>query len=74
MFTLHHKIHVFIKEGQAFGKTLHFLMRFIRDKMFDSLISLERGQISSKVSILHKHHDTAILATKSITTNNDVWL
>lgn len=63
-----------LKKVKRLDKTLHFLMKFIQDKMFDSLISLERGQISSKVSILHKHHDTAILATKSITTNNDVWL
>jgi hypothetical protein len=35
-------------------------MRFVKDKLFDRIISLNKGKISSKIRDLRKRHQTSV--------------
>lgn len=40
-------------------KSIHAIMRFVRDKLVDRLIILKKGKISSKIKELRKRHKTS---------------
>ncbi|GFT86601.1 uncharacterized protein TNCV_5138471 [Trichonephila clavipes] len=50
--------HVYLqgKKVKQLDKALFSLMKFVRDRVFDRLISLEKGKVSSKISQLRKRH------------------
>ncbi|KAL4082833.1 hypothetical protein QTP88_029489 [Uroleucon formosanum] len=54
--------HIYLqgKKVKRLDKSLHDLMRYIRDKLIDRLIVLHKGKISSKVKELRKRHKTSI--------------
>ncbi|GFX86640.1 hypothetical protein TNCV_1408391 [Trichonephila clavipes] len=47
-------------------------MNFVKDRVFDRLISLEKGKVSSKISQLRKRHKVGQSLT-SIQNNEDEW-
>ncbi|GFT88102.1 hypothetical protein TNCV_2449361 [Trichonephila clavipes] len=47
-------------------------MKFVRDRVFDRLISLEKDKVSSKISQLRKIHKVGQSLT-SIQNNEDEW-
>ncbi|GFY77282.1 uncharacterized protein TNIN_85641 [Trichonephila inaurata madagascariensis] len=49
------------------------LMKFVRDRVFDRLISLEKGKISSKISQLRKRHKVGQHLTSLCIQNNEEW-
>ncbi|GFU12818.1 hypothetical protein TNCV_5047621 [Trichonephila clavipes] len=49
-------------------------MKFVRDRVFDRLISLEKGKVSSKISQLRKRHKVGqSLTSLCIESNEDEW-
>ncbi|GFW11099.1 hypothetical protein TNCV_4783091 [Trichonephila clavipes] len=49
-------------------------MKFVRDRVFDRLISLEKGKVSSKISQLRKRHKVGqSLTSLCIENNEDEW-
>ncbi|GFS69586.1 hypothetical protein NPIL_102781 [Nephila pilipes] len=49
-------------------------MKFVRDRVFDRLICLEKGKISSKIAQLRKRHkDGQELTSLCIRKNEEVW-
>ncbi|GFV24278.1 hypothetical protein TNCV_685581 [Trichonephila clavipes] len=55
-------------------KALFSLMKFVRDRVFDRLISLEKGKVSSKISQLRKRHKVGqSLTSLCIENNEDEW-
>ncbi|GFX99777.1 uncharacterized protein TNCV_258161 [Trichonephila clavipes] len=49
-------------------------MKFVRDRVFDRLISLEKGKVSSKISQLRKRHKVGqSLISLCIENNEDEW-
>nr|CAI5837170.1 unnamed protein product [Callosobruchus analis] len=44
------------KSVQRLDKTIHILMKFVNDKLFDRLISMNKGKITSKITELRKRH------------------
>nr|CAI5847557.1 unnamed protein product [Callosobruchus analis] len=56
---MHQTIKYIYLEGksiQRFDKTIHILMKFVKDKLFDRLISMNKGKITSKITELRKRH------------------
>ncbi|GFX39220.1 hypothetical protein TNCV_3859451 [Trichonephila clavipes] len=49
-------------------------MKFVRDRVFDRLISLEKGKVSSKISQLRKRHKVGqSLTSLCIQNKEDEW-
>lgn len=76
---LHKSIkHIYLrgKKVQHLDKTLGVLMKLVRDLLFDRLLSLNEGKISSKLKELQKRHESSIvLNTNSICEKNEgIWL
>lgn len=44
------------KSVQRLDKTIHMLMKFVKDKLFDRVITMNKGKISSKIMELRKRH------------------
>ncbi|GFT01499.1 uncharacterized protein TNCV_270061 [Trichonephila clavipes] len=68
--------HVYLhgEEVKRLDKALFSLMKFVRDRVFDRLISLEKGKISSKISQLKKRHKVGqSLTSLCIENNEDEW-
>ncbi|GFY15083.1 uncharacterized protein TNCV_4493361 [Trichonephila clavipes] len=58
------------KKVKRFDKTLFSLMKFVRDRVFDQLISVE---VSSKISQLRKRHKVGQSLTSLCVQNNEEW-
>ncbi|GFV77209.1 uncharacterized protein TNCV_444391 [Trichonephila clavipes] len=68
--------HVYLqgKKVKRLDKALFSLMKFVRDRVFDRLISLEKGKVSSKISQLRKRHKVGqSLTSLCIENNEDEW-
>ncbi|GFX84164.1 uncharacterized protein TNCV_927751 [Trichonephila clavipes] len=62
------------KKVKRLDKALFSLMKFVRDRVFDRLISLEKGKVSSKISQLRKRHKVGrSLTSLCIENNEDEW-
>lgn len=50
--------HIYLngKKVQRLDKAIHALMKMIRDKLFDQMIILNKGKVSSKISNLRQRH------------------
>lgn len=72
---MHHTLkHIYLqgKKMKRLDKSLHALMRYIRDKSIDRLVVLHKGKISFKIKELHKRHNTSLLLSQqSILENED---
>jgi hypothetical protein len=56
-------------------KAIHGLMTFIRDKLFDQLISSHRGKVTSKITNIRlRHNNSLALTLESIVKEGDDWL
>lgn len=53
-------IYLHSKHVKRLDITINALMKFIRDKLFDRLIILNKGKISSKIKELRKRHKTSM--------------
>ena len=49
------------KQVKRLDKSIHSLMQFLCDKIFDRIIALEKGKVSSKMSALRSRHNLACL-------------
>ncbi|GFX44714.1 uncharacterized protein TNCV_2427981 [Trichonephila clavipes] len=68
--------HVYLqgKKVKRLDEALFSLMKFVRDRVFDRLISLEKGKVSSKISQLRKRHKVGqSLTSLCIESNEDEW-
>ncbi|GFS52659.1 uncharacterized protein NPIL_356961 [Nephila pilipes] len=55
-------------------RALFYLMKFVRDRVFDRLICLEKGKISSKIAQLRKRHKVGQeLTSLCIRKNEEEW-
>ncbi|GFT43792.1 uncharacterized protein TNCV_4464461 [Trichonephila clavipes] len=66
--------HVYLqgKKVKRLDEALFSLMKFVRDRVFDRLISLEKGKVSSKISQLRKRHKVGqSLTSLCIESNED---
>ena len=58
-----HKVikHIYLKGRVAkrLDKSIHALMRLVRDKQFDRIIKLTKGKVTAKISAMHDRHKTA---------------
>ncbi|GFY74190.1 uncharacterized protein TNIN_385261 [Trichonephila inaurata madagascariensis] len=61
------------KKVKRLDKALFSLMKFVRDRVFDRLISLEKGKISSKISQRRKRHKVGQHLTSLCIQNNEEW-
>ncbi|GFW58856.1 uncharacterized protein TNCV_4046941 [Trichonephila clavipes] len=62
------------KKVKRLDKALFSLMKFVRYRIFDRLISLEKGKVSSKISQLRKRHKVGqSLTSLCIENNEDEW-
>lgn len=54
--------HIYLQEKKVkrLDKSLHALLRFIRDKSIDRLMVLHKGKISSRVKELWKRHKVSL--------------
>lgn len=60
---------------ERLDKTINVIMKFIRDKVYDRLIMLERGKISSKLSTLRERHGEILkVPTDEILETEDGWI
>ncbi|GFS34348.1 uncharacterized protein TNIN_451511 [Trichonephila inaurata madagascariensis] len=67
-------VHLQGKKVKRLDKTLFSLMKFVRDRVFDRFISLEKGNISSKISQLRKRHKVGqSLTSLCIQNNEEEW-
>ncbi|CAH1383825.1 unnamed protein product, partial [Tenebrio molitor] len=48
------------KHVKRLDKSVNSIMRFVKDKLFDRIISLNKGKISSKIRDLRKRHQTSV--------------
>lgn len=56
-------------------KTIHCLMQFVQHKLFDRLISLEKGKVSIIISNLrNRHRASQRLENYEIFEKDDGWL
>lgn len=44
------------KKAKRLDKTIYMLMKFIRDRMFDRLIFLEKGKLTTKITLMRQRH------------------
>ncbi|GFT62435.1 uncharacterized protein TNCV_2899711 [Trichonephila clavipes] len=68
--------HVYLhaEKVKRLDKALFSLMKFVRDRVFDQLITLEKGKVSSKISQLRKRHKVGqSLTSLCIENNEDEW-
>lgn len=62
------------KNVQRLDKAISAIMKFVRDKLFDELIALHRGKISSKIKELRVRHKTSLgLDASSIIPTDCGW-
>jgi hypothetical protein len=62
------------KKGKRLDKTICCLLKFVRDKMFDRLITLEKGKISSKITCIRNRHKKSLeIPLSNIIKNNEEW-
>lgn len=63
------------KKIKRLDKAIHCLLKFIRDKIFDRLITLEKGKISSKIYNLRKRHreSSKLYPESAIKLCDDEW-
>ncbi|GFS44538.1 uncharacterized protein TNIN_447731 [Trichonephila inaurata madagascariensis] len=61
------------KKVKRLDNALFRLMKFVRDRVFDRLISLEKGKISSKISLLRKRHKVGQSLISLCIQNNEEW-
>lgn len=47
------------KHVKRLDKTIHSLMKFIKDKLFERIVTMNKGKISSKVKELRKRHKSS---------------
>lgn len=54
--------HLYLKgnKPKRLDVALHALLRFLRDKIFDKLISFHRGKCTAKISAIRKRHKTSL--------------
>lgn len=75
------RMHGVIKHIYMHGKkpkrldiAIHVLMRFIRDKLFDRLIYLNKGKISSKLALVRQRHDRSLMmSSENIVSTEKPW-
>ncbi|KAK9878946.1 hypothetical protein WA026_003767 [Henosepilachna vigintioctopunctata] len=69
--------HLFLngKNAKHFGKALGDIMRFLKDKLFDRTILINRGKINNKMKIAIFRHKLSLHSKEDeITKSNDEWL
>ncbi|KAL1487580.1 hypothetical protein ABEB36_015753 [Hypothenemus hampei] len=63
------------KNSKRLDKTINILMSLVRDKLYDRIITLHKGKISSKLSELRKRHYTSTELKNLICENGeDSWI
>ncbi|GFV35086.1 uncharacterized protein TNCV_4779201 [Trichonephila clavipes] len=65
--------YVYLQEekGKPLDKALFSVMKFVRDRVFDRLIYLEKGKVSSKIAELRKRHKVGQSLTSLCIHNNE---
>ncbi|GFS30282.1 hypothetical protein NPIL_499451 [Nephila pilipes] len=62
------------KKVKRLDRALFYLMKFVRDRVFDRLICLEKGKISSQIAQLRKRHKVGQeLTSFCIRKNEEEW-
>lgn len=62
------------KQVRRLDKTINILMKLIKDKLFERLITLNKGKISGKIKELRKRHKSSLNLDKGIVLlSNNGW-
>ncbi|GFY48327.1 MULE domain-containing protein [Trichonephila inaurata madagascariensis] len=63
------------RNAKRLDKIIYALMRFIRDKLVDRLIVMNKGKLTSKLKDLRQHHKTSLsLSTATIIENESGYI
>ena len=63
------------KQAKRLDKTIHALMKFIRDKLIDRLIVLNKGKLTSKLKEIRARHKTSVsLSNDSIVKDDNGYI
>lgn len=62
--------HYYLKTKRL-DKALNSLMKFVRDKLFDGLLILDKVKLSSRIRELKKRHETSLAMDSSLITKQD---
>ncbi|GFS68422.1 MULE domain-containing protein [Trichonephila clavipes] len=63
------------RNAKRLNKTIYALMRFIRNKLVDRLIVMNKGKLTSKLKDLRQRHKTSLsLSTATITENESGYI
>ena len=63
------------KRVKRLDKGIHAMMHFIRDKIFDRIITLEKGKVTSKLKDLRARHKRSLeISLGYVLENDDGWL
>ncbi|BET02747.1 Zinc finger protein [Nesidiocoris tenuis] len=68
--------HVYLKgnKPKRLDISLHALMRYLRDKLFDRVIHMQKGKLTHKMSAIRTRHRSALLLNKESVVNQDEGL
>lgn len=62
------------KKPKRLDITIHTIMTFVRDKLYDRLIHLHKGKVTSKLSIIRKRHQRSLsLSEEGIICEEEIW-
>lgn len=61
------------KNVKRLDKAIHAIMQFVRDKLVDRLIILNKGKITSKISNIRNRHKASLTQQMQIITNKGGW-
>jgi len=69
--------HIYLegKKVKRLDKSIHALLKFLRDKSIDRLIVLHKGKLTSKIKELRKRHKNSLeMLTNNVLKNGeDCW-
>jgi len=65
--------HIYLKgnKPKRLDIAIHALMRFLRDKLFEKLISSHRGKLTSKISAIRQRHTTSLTLAEQEATKSE---
>ncbi|GBN87583.1 hypothetical protein AVEN_99720-1 [Araneus ventricosus] len=66
-------IYLLGKSVQRLDKVIHAIMRFLRDKLFDRLIVLNKCKLTNKLKDLRKRHKTSLSMSVSVVQTTEGW-
>lgn len=61
------------KNVKRLDKALHAIMKFVRDKLFDRLIAIHKGKLTSKLKDLRNKHKLSTLIMRNVTKTDYGW-